>query len=52
MLGLREGGMLRVEGNEVHLLGSAGARLFTRGQEPRELSAGERLDFLLQPPAA
>ena len=49
VLGLREGAMLRVEDGVAELLGSRGARLFRRGQEPEELATGDRLDFLLQP---
>ena len=52
VLGLREGGILRVEGGEIALKGANGARLFARGQEPRELAAGDRLDFLFDPPPA
>ncbi|MDX1630665.1 MAG: dipeptidase PepE [Thermoanaerobaculia bacterium] len=47
VVGLREGAMLRVEGGRMELMGSTGARLFERGSEPRELSAGDRLGFLL-----
>ncbi len=35
VLGLREGAMLRVKGNQMHLIGN-GAKLFRRGQKPRE----------------
>jgi dipeptidase E len=46
VVGLREGGMLRVRDSEVTLKG-AGARIFTRGQEPREFEPGSDLGFLL-----
>lgn len=51
VVGLREGAMLRVEGESVELLGTTGARLFRRGAEPVEHAPGERLDFLLDPPS-
>jgi dipeptidase E len=47
VVGLREGGMLRVEGDRMTLKGTAGARLFARGREPEEFAPGVRLDFLL-----
>jgi dipeptidase E len=52
VVGLREGAMLRIEGAQVTLKGTTGAKLFARGQEPRELETGDRLDFLLEPPGA
>jgi dipeptidase E len=45
VIGLREGAMLRVEGESVDLRGQAGARLFRRGQEPLEVPPGSRLDL-------
>lgn len=47
VVGLREGSMLRIEESSVRLLGTAGARIFRRGQQPREHRSGEALDFLL-----
>lgn len=47
VVGLREGGMLRIEGDAVELRGPTPARIFERGASPREVEAGERLDFLL-----
>ena len=38
VVGLREGAILRVEGESILLKGVAGARLFRRGQEPVEVS--------------
>jgi len=38
VVGLREGAILRVEGDSVLLKGVAGARVFRRGQEPVEAS--------------
>lgn len=47
VVGLREGGMLRIEGDAVELRGPTHARIFERAVEPREVAPGERLDFLL-----
>lgn len=51
VLGLREGAMLRVEGEppalRCTLIGSPGARLFQRGAEPRELESGRDLGPVL-----
>ncbi|ANM30231.1 hypothetical protein ABI59_12545 [Acidobacteria bacterium Mor1] len=48
VVGLREGAMLRVEGDRVELRGSTGARLFRRGQEPREVLPVADLSELLR----
>jgi dipeptidase E len=48
VVGLREGGMLRVEGEEITLTGSSGARIFRRGEKPVETSPVARVDRLLQ----
>ncbi len=50
VLGMREGAMLRAEGEQLVLKGDAGARLFRRGQAPIEVEPGTRLDFLLEAP--
>jgi dipeptidase E len=47
VIGLREGSMLRIEGEEMELRGTTGARIFRRGAEPREVPPGTRLDELL-----
>jgi dipeptidase E len=47
--GIREGAILRIEGNSVALKGRSGARIFRKGQEPVETLPGERLDHLLLP---
>jgi dipeptidase E len=47
--GIREGAILRVEGNSIVLKGKSGARIFRKGQEPVETMPGERLDHLLSP---
>lgn len=49
VVGLREGAALRVEGHEVRLLGSTGARLFRRDEHPVEIAPNDRLDELLLP---
>jgi dipeptidase E len=38
VVGLREGAILRVEGDAIELKGRAGARIFRRGQEPVEVT--------------
>jgi dipeptidase E len=48
VLGMREGSWLRRRGNELRLGGTTGARLFERGQEPREFKEGDDLSFLLE----
>jgi dipeptidase E len=47
VVGLREGSMLRVEGSSIKLIGEKTARVFIRGQEPKELGAEDSLEFLL-----
>lgn len=47
VVGLREGTMLRVEGNRVKLLGSKPARYMMKGAAPRDLAPEESFDFLL-----
>jgi dipeptidase E len=48
VLGLREGGLVRVEGAEVRVGGALGARVFRRGAAPVEVAPGTRLDRLLR----
>jgi dipeptidase E len=52
VVGLREGTMLRVEGAHAKLVGPRPARLFLKGEEPRDLAPDEDFDFLLRPEAA
>ncbi len=47
VVGLREGAMLKVIGNEITLEGVNGARIFQRGSEPSERKTGDNLNFLL-----
>lgn len=47
VVGLREGAMLRVDGDRVMLLGMKGARIFRRGMEPFEAEPGSELSGLL-----
>ena len=47
VVGLREGGWIRVDGARARLGGERGARLFRRGKEPEERAPGAALDDLL-----
>jgi dipeptidase E len=47
VIGLREGTMLRVEGDEIRLIGGKPARLFLKGETPRDIAPEESLSFLL-----
>ena len=47
VVGLREGAMLRVEGERVLLKGRKGARIFRRGQEPVEATPGTPIERLV-----
>src|SRR5262249_60278893 len=48
VVGLREGSLLRIEGQAVQLLGSKSARIFVKGRQPSEYSPEDSLQFLLQ----
>lgn len=48
VVGIWEGTMLRVEGDEIELLGGKPARHFIKGEEPRDLAPKESFSFLLQ----
>ncbi|HEX8284484.1 MAG TPA: dipeptidase PepE [Pyrinomonadaceae bacterium] len=48
VVGLREGTMLRVEGDRINLLGGKPARHLLKGEGPRDLAPEESFDFLLQ----
>ena len=43
VVGLREGGWITVNGEEITLQGHRPARIFLRGREPFEVEAGARL---------
>jgi dipeptidase E len=47
VVGLREGGWIRVEGSAGRLGGRNGARIFRRGSQPEERPVGAALDDLL-----
>ena len=47
VIGLREGTMLRVEGDEIKLLGGKPARYFIKGEAPRDVAPEESFNFLL-----
>ncbi|HEX8189828.1 MAG TPA: dipeptidase PepE [Pyrinomonadaceae bacterium] len=47
VVGIREGTMLRVEGDGVNLLGGKPARYFVKGEAPRDVAPEESLSFLL-----
>ncbi|HEX8723184.1 MAG TPA: dipeptidase PepE [Pyrinomonadaceae bacterium] len=48
VIGIREGTMLRVEGDDVKLLGGKPARYFFHGERPRDVAPEESFNFLLQ----
>lgn len=48
VVGLREGTMLRREGERLTLIGKRSARIFKKGHQPVELKTGDPLDFLLK----
>ncbi len=52
VVGLREGTMLRIEDGTIRLVGSASCRVFRKGQEPRELGAGDLRVLLETIPSA
>jgi len=47
VLGLREGAWLRRIGDDLHLEGTTGARLFRRGQVPEEIASDTDISWLL-----
>jgi len=49
VVGLREGTMLRVDGDRVVLKGRAGARIFRRGHEPVEVTPVAEIQALVEP---
>ena len=47
VVGLREGTMLRIEGDSVRLRGAVPARIFRRGEDPLEVSPGTLLEKIV-----
>jgi dipeptidase E len=47
VIGIREGTMLRVEGEDIRLLGDKPARYLVKGEEPRDVAPEESFSFLL-----
>ena len=52
VVGLREGSMLRLQGNSVVLKGPLAARVFRRGEPPAECPANSEISSYLEPVAA
>jgi len=48
VVGLREGSILRIEGDDVTLKGPNNARIFRRGEQPIEAAPGSNLGLLLE----
>jgi dipeptidase E len=48
VVGLREGTMLRVEGDQIKLVGDKPARLFLKGEEARDIAPEESFSFLVR----
>ena len=48
VVGLREGTMLRIEGEDIRLVGGKPARLFIKGEEPRDIAPEESFNFRLR----
>lgn len=48
VVGLREGGLIHIEGDRATLRGKMSARLFQPGQDPQEFAPGADLSFLLR----
>jgi dipeptidase E len=49
VVGLREGTMLRVENQQMRLIGNRSVRIFKKGTTPVELSSADDFSFLLNP---
>lgn len=45
VVGLREGSALRIDGDSISLLGSKWARIFLKGEPPRECEPGKSVSF-------
>lgn len=47
VIGLREGSILRIEGSDIKLLGSQGARVFRKGKQPADYGGEDSIQFLM-----
>ncbi len=52
VVGLREGAILRREGDKLQLCGTSGARIFIKGHSPQDLLPDDPVDFLLRQPSS
>ncbi len=48
VVGLREGSILKVEGDSISLVGEHTMRLFKHGETPRELTADDDINFIMK----
>jgi len=48
VVGLREGTMLEIRNRQIELIGPRSARIFRKGEAPREIAAGGDLSFLME----
>jgi dipeptidase E len=48
VVGLREGSMLRINGDRIKLQGQLAARIFLQGEKPVEFKPGDDIGFLLE----
>ncbi len=48
VVGLREGSMLRIQGDRIELMGPLSARIFLQGEKPMEFYPGDDISFLLE----
>jgi len=46
VVGMREGSILVIDGSSIRLLGTSGAKMFIKGEEPREYDSGSDLSWL------
>lgn len=48
VVGLREATLLKIKNNKITLVGNKAARIFKKGETPRELNPGDNFAFLLE----
>ena len=48
VVGLREGCMIRLQGDNIELIGNRPMRIFKKGQPTYEVQPGENIDFLIR----